>query len=102
MTIPAGVTVRKLGEPKPLRTKPRNLLEAAALADDLVVARAYIAGPLSLEHRSQMAIENLSETARWARLSPSSRLMEIANWLKAECFECMDLVSVDPISTIGD
>ncbi len=101
MSIPKGVTVRKVGDPRP-QGKPRNILERAALSDDLLVAKAFVAGPLGLNPESQMAIENLSEDWRWKRIDPASRLMELANWLKAECYECMDLVEVGPVSTAGD
>lgn len=102
MTTPKGVTVRKMGDPLPPGRRPRNLLEAAALEPDVTVARAMICTALRLPIDSSLAAIHLSEDYRWRRVEPWTRLIEIANWLKAECYECMDLVQCGEISTIGD
>ena len=102
MSIPKGVTVRQIGDPLPPGLRPRNRLEAAAMLDDVAEAKAMLCGALALDPESGLARINISEAYRWKRFDPSSRLREIANWLKAECYECMDLVQVDPISTKGD
>lgn len=102
MTLPLGVTARQAGEPLVKMPKPRNVLEAAAMLPDRDAARRMIEAALGLDTHTVRSQENLSKPDRWARLDPSSRLMEIAEWIKAECFECMDLVETPAISTLGD
>lgn len=101
--IPKGVTIRKMGEPpRPIGLPPRNDLESAALQDSLDAAKTVLAFGLRLNPDSPLAQIHLSEPARWARISPCTRLMEIAAWLKAECYEAMDLVESAAVDTKGD
>lgn len=99
MAIPEGVTVRQPGEP--VLRKP-NQLDAAAACDRLADAKAIIAGALGLDPNSKVAQVTLADPDRWARLSPTTRLSQIGDWLRAEAFECMDFVSVPDILTKGD
>lgn len=100
--IPRGVTVRKITDPEPDFQRPRNALERAAMCDDLATVKTIFSELLGLSPDSKLAAIYLSEPARWKRLAPWARLDEIGKWLKAECFELMDLVSVPDISTRGD
>lgn len=98
--LPKGVTVRPMGSEA---RKPwgGRLLEAAQCPD-----RARALGSLSealmIPTDSPLAAIYLSDPVRWSKISPDSRLMEIAEWIKSECYEAMDLVSVPAISTLGD
>ena len=101
LALPAGVTVRKPGEPIPAANRPRNALERAAMCDSRDEAVEIISRALGLLP-SDLPAANLSDPWRWSRIAAFSRLNEIAGWLRAECFECMDFVESAPISTIGD
>lgn len=101
MSIPRGVTVRKMSDPK--RTPdPNNVLVIASTKDDVEEAKAIIAKALGLSIDSQIAKTHLSWPERWRRISPWSRLIEIGNWINAECYEAMDLVEGPEVSTRGD
>lgn len=101
MTIPKGVTVRKMGEPE--RTfSPNNVLIQASLKDDVGEAKAIIANALGLSVDSPLAETHLSWPERWRRVSSWSRLIEIGNWINSECYEAMDLVEGPEVSTKGD
>lgn len=79
----------------------RNILEAAALIDDRNAALAMVAGALGI---SDLTTANRIVTFdwRWARFDKAGRLGELASWLRAECFEAMDLVSAPtPMQTVG-
>lgn len=82
-------------------TTPRNVLEQAAMCDDVADACGLIAVTLKI-HSNALALANLSENRRWARLTIDARLKEIAGWLTAECFELMDLIESERIDTRGD
>lgn len=69
---------------------------------DRDAARRLIEAALGLDPNTVRSEENLSKPSDWVRISPPSRLMEIAEWIKAECFEVMDLAEAPAISTIGD
>lgn len=101
-TIPKGVTVRKPCDPEPDFKRPRNALERAAMCDDLATVKTIFSELLGLSPDSKLAAIYLSEPRRWKLMPPWARLDEIGKWLKAECFELMDLVSVPDISTKGD
>lgn len=45
---------------------------------------------------------HLSPQQRWEQLSESTRLMEIAEYLRAECYEAMLLGESSNVSTKGD
>ena len=99
--VPQGVSVRKsIHDPVPPR--PRSLLERAADMPDLAQARGLVCNALGLDPASKLAALNLSAASRWARVDRPTRLMELASWLYAECYEAMDLVECDPIDTRGD
>lgn len=103
ITIPKGVTVRKPGDPEFDSIKrPRNALERAAMCDDLTTVKVIFSELLGISPDSKLAAIYLSEPDRWKRSPPWARLEEIAKWLKAECFELMDLVESYPIDTKGD
>lgn len=98
--IPRGVTIRQAHEPIPAIARPRNLIESAAhMGRDEAIKTVREA--LGLQD-TRLADLLLSEGWRWDRIDPASRLMEIAEWLRAEAYECMDLVqSRDPNDTVG-
>lgn len=98
--IPHGVTVRRPGES--ITRKP-NLLDKAAACDDRDAALKIIADALGLDLRSNVAKVCIwSDAHRWSRVTPDARLAELASWLNAECYECMDLVLIDaPLSVVG-
>lgn len=100
--IPKGVTVRKMGEPQAIRQTPRNFLERASWCGDLGTAKWMVGQPLGLNPDGALAQIHLSDADRWRQISPCSRLMEIAAWLHAECYEAMDLVESAAVSTVGD
>lgn len=102
MTIPYGVTVRKTTDPIPSGPRPRNLLEAAANEPDREKAKAIICTALGISPDSSLAAIHLTWPERWAKFDPSGRLVEIGNWLRAECYECMDLVQCGAVDTLGD
>ena len=96
-----GYTVRRAGEPAPNVTRPRNLLERAAMTDDVEEAARMIKSALGITN-GDLAFVNLDANWLWSRKSSWSRLEQIGNWLRAECFECMDLVEADtPMSVVG-
>lgn len=98
--IPKGVTVRKMGEPS--KRARHSVPWLASRRGDVDVAKNIVCYALDFDPESPLAKIHLSEQYRWARIDPSSRLMEIAAWLHAECYEAMDLVESAPVSTIGD
>jgi len=100
--LPLGVTVRKPGEPLPAGERPRNLLESAAMCDDLARVKGSLCEALWLSTDSKVAAANLSDPERWAKLSPPMRLMELGRWLNAECYEVMDLVEGPAVDTRMD
>src|SRR5690242_10665584 len=102
MPMPAGVTVRPFFTERPAINRPRNVLERAALCSDRAEARDLICEALGIDPASPLAQTHLTWPERWARLSECGRLMEIAEWLRAEAYECMDLVEGAAISTLGD
>lgn len=98
--IPDGVTVRKAGEDKPARSGPRNLLERAAQLDSVDQAALLIQTALGIT-TGDLAGLHLDEPRRWRRIDPATRLRQLAAWLRAECFECMDLVETSaPMQTV--
>lgn len=105
--LPHGVTARPMGE-RPAVTKPRNLLEQAAMCDDRAWAASLIATALGITHHHVVDATLCGEwpdpAAYWRRLPVEARLKEIGRWLYAEAFELMDHVRVDlPAGvTIGD
>lgn len=98
--IPQGVTVRKAGEAKAAHVGPRNLLEQAAQLDNVDQAALLIQTALGIKS-GDLAGLHLDEQRRWRRIDPATRLMQIAAWLRSECFECMDLVQTSaPMQTV--
>lgn len=99
--IHPAVTVHAVGTVE--RTaSPRNLIERAASCPCRADAIRMLAEPFGIAAPYRLADAVLSEPWRWSRIDPSSRLMELGEWLKAECFELLDLVNVGPINTKGD
>lgn len=98
--IPKGVTIRKMSEPP--RNNQTNLLWSAACCNELPRARGSLCEALWIPPNSQLAQIHLSDPVRWSKIGAASRLMEIAEWLKAECYEAMDLVESAAVSTKGD
>lgn len=101
MSIPQGVTVRKMSDPERI-PDPNNVLVIASTKDEVAEAKAVIAKALGLSVESPLAANCLSWPERWKRISPWSRLIEIGNWVNAECYEAMDLVEGPEVSTRGD
>jgi hypothetical protein len=101
MTIPRGVTIRQPGEPVPIHATG-NVLRQAARCDNRNQALKLIEDALKLGYREHFAEPHVSPQSRWARLSTSSRLQEISEWLRVECYELMDLVQVSGVNTRGD
>jgi len=99
MTIPAGVTVH---QSRPVKsTEPRNVFDLASQMDDVDLAIALVKTVLNIK-TDRLARVHLSEQRRWKQMPAWSRLQEIGAWVKAECYELMDLVSSPaPISTVG-
>lgn len=105
-TIPAHVTVREyddhLRNPPPRRNSPGNLIEQAAQCDNRDIAASALLTALHI-FDERVCRDSLSDPERWRRISPESRLMEIAEWLRAEAYESMGLVRLPhPIPTLGD
>lgn len=100
--LPAGVTVRAYGD-KPTEPKPRNLLEQSAMLDDFDLAISRLLAALVIKPGNVMKA-NLPTAKEWARLPVPARLEAIGDWIRAECFECMDFVEFSkPVDmTIGD
>jgi len=102
MTIPKGVTIRKHpDDPKPVHHSD-NVLWRAANAPQRALAEAIIIDALKLGANRALIRHTLSDQARWAKLDTSNRLMEIGNWIRGECYELMDLVTYQDVSTLGD
>jgi hypothetical protein len=102
MTIPKGVTIRKHpDEPRPVHN-PGNILWAAANAANRADAERIIIDALRLGENRSIIQHTLSEQGRWKRLDTSSRLMELGDWIKGECYELMDLITYQEVSTLGD
>lgn len=98
--IPEGVTVRKGGVPLPA-DKPRNLLHNAALQNDVAVASMLVRGAMGITDAS-LALIHLPEQKDWKRMLPCTRLIKLAEWLRAEAYEQMDFIQVaDPLDTVG-
>lgn len=102
MPIPKGVTVYPSLTAIPARTTPRNAIERAAQCEDVEMAKRILCELLGLSPLSPLAAIYLSEPPRWKRLGPSSRLMELGAWLRAECYELMDFVDSPGVDTRGD
>lgn len=97
-----GVSVIPRGGPSPLpHSMPRNLFERAAKCDTLIAAQTMIANALGITDY-RLANANLCWADRWRKLPADGRLREMASWMVAECYELMDLVEIERISTLGD
>lgn len=66
-----------------------NLLQSAARAETRDTAMLLIMAQLKIENAG-VAIATLSDPDVWRYLSYAQRMMEIASWLQAECFEAME------------
>lgn len=99
--MPRGVTVRTSAIEQAPARKP-SLLETAANNADRDAAIRLVAEALQIGVPNSREYLNVSDAWRWSRLSPCSRLSELAEWLRAEAFEAMDLIEMPAISTIGD
>lgn len=99
-SIPYGVTIRKAYDEKPARSGPRNLLERAAQLDSVDQAAKLLQDALGIT-TGDLAGLHLDEQRRWGRIDPATRLSQLATWLRAECFECMDLIEITaPMQTV--
>lgn len=98
-----GVTVRQIGDERPPVLRPRNLIEAAAMVQDRDAAASLLIHALGIKDTG-VCVANLSDPLRWARIPVEARLDEIGHWLRAECFEAMDLCEFDKPAnmTLGD
>ena len=99
--LPHGITINKAGEERAPIVRPRNLLELAAMSDnrDMAISALMSAFGITSTH---IAEAMLCDRERWKRIGAGGRLLEIADWLRAECFELLDFGEALPVSTRGD
>lgn len=67
--------------------KARNLLELAALSPSRDRAASLICVCLKINERTTLAKTLLSDPDVWKSMTPEQRLLEIGDWVRAECFE---------------
>lgn len=78
-----------------------NILRKAAEQSDIHEAIKLLHAALGLSN-TELAIRVMPADYRWAKFSPEGRLAGIAEYLRAECFEAMELVEARmPMDTVG-
>ena len=103
--IPKGVTVRKPGERRSPRALRKNsLLWRMANQPRVEVVVETMCATLGIPTDSPLINVHLDagEPRLWRARPAWKRLENLADWLRGECFELMDLVDVGPVSTLGD
>lgn len=78
-----------------------NILRTAAQNQNVTEASKIVRDALGIVG-DNIALEILPASHRWRQFSVEGRLNALAAWLRAECFEQMDLVqAVDPLHSVG-
>lgn len=78
-----------------------NLLSEAAAIDDVALAAAKLANALGIEDAT-VGSRVLPSDYRWRKFSSAGRLDAIGAWLRAECYELINLQpGRDPKDTVG-
>jgi hypothetical protein len=66
-----------------------NMLQRAARCADRDFAAALLVTVLHIKGEA-VALATLPERAKWRAMPIAARMRELAGWLTAECFECIE------------